>query len=43
MKSAGRSSYTLISAEGAAYEEARTKLDALLANDQKLIAIRTDS
>jgi hypothetical protein len=35
--------YDHISAEGATYEEARTKLDALLADDQKLIVLRTDN
>lgn len=34
--------YDHISAEGATYEEARAKLDALLADNQKLIVIRTD-
>ena len=34
--------YDYISAEGATYEEARAKLDALLGDGQKLIVIRTD-
>ena len=32
-----------ISVEGATYEEARTKLDAVIAEDQKLLVIRTDN
>jgi hypothetical protein len=34
--------YDYLSAEGATYEEARTKLNALLADGQKLLVIRTD-
>jgi hypothetical protein len=32
-----------VSAEGATYEEARAKLDALVGEDQKLLVIRTDN
>lgn len=32
-----------VSVEGATYGEARTKLDAVIAEDQKLLVIRTDN
>jgi hypothetical protein len=35
--------YDYLSAEGATYEEARAKLNGLLADGQKLLVIRTDS
>ncbi|WP_196804794.1 hypothetical protein [Arthrobacter sp. 162MFSha1.1] len=35
-------SHSHIEAEGATYEEARTKLDELLQEGQQLIVIRTD-
>jgi hypothetical protein len=35
--------YDYLSAEGANYEEARAKLNALLEDGQKLLVIRTDS
>ena len=35
--------FDYLSAEGETYEEARAALDALLAEDQKLLVIRTDS
>ncbi|MBD1540551.1 hypothetical protein HC749_20625 [Arthrobacter sp. S13_S34] len=35
--------YDYLSAEGDTYEEARAKLNALLADGQKLLVIRTDS
>ncbi|WP_202615746.1 hypothetical protein [Arthrobacter sp. H-02-3] len=34
--------YDYLSAEGATYEEARAKLDTLLADGQKLLVIRRD-
>lgn len=32
-----------VSVEGATYEEARAKLDALVGEDKKLLVIRTDN